>query len=291
MRSIRTMAVLCAALALGSAACGGLLEQVSSDEVAIAALIKTPDAKNPQTNETVPGKTAFTLFFGQADKSKIIGGEASDGAFKGLAGAKVALSFRDPVNGQVTVNVEEKGEGQYVAESTDVNKLAYVEGEYTLNVTWQDRTYRMKVVAPAPIAIEEFKGKTVPVIAEYQPGTPFTVTRSGGSANAADNDIAFVNLNDLSSGDTAPIFTNMPADALGFLKLVLKDTEWRAKSFTIPGNKFEANKEYLVTMTSARRGSGTGPDDGTTALFTGSSFLAGVADAGAIMTHPAPANP
>lgn len=283
--------LLAALSALTLSACGGLLEQLQSEEVAIAALIRTPDAKNPQTDEVVPGVTTFTLFFGSVDRSKLIptnggGQDVEAGAFQGNEGATVTLLFKDAGGVERSINPQDKGEGQYAIDSTQSQLLTYnANTVYTLTIAYSGKTYRLTVTPPTDTEIAEFKEVDNKVVVDHPAGADFTVTRADGDADPSKNPLAFVNLMALSGSEQSQKWSNMPSDALGFLRLVLADSPWRARQFTIPGDQFAAGSQYLVTLSSMERGTSEGPNDGSAALFPGSSFLAGVADAGGILTE------
>lgn len=271
-------------------ACGGLLEQLQSEQVAIAALIRTPDAKNPQTDEVVPGATSFTLFFGSVDRAQLVptsgGQDAKDGAFQGNEGATVTLLFKDAGGVERSINPQDQGEGRYAIDSTQSQLLTYNANTlYTLNIDYAGKTYRLTVTPPTDTQIAEFAEAPNKVVVDHPAGAPFTVTRADGDADPSKNPLAFVNLTSLSGAEQAQKWTNMPSDALGFLRLVLADSPWRARQFTVPGDQFVAGAQYLVTLSSLERGTSDGPTDGSAALFPGSSFLAGVADAGGILTE------
>lgn len=281
---------LMVAAAVSLSACGGLIEQLQSEQVAIAALIRTPDAKNPETEEVIPGATSFTLFFGTVDRSKLVpttgGQDAQAGAFKGNAGATVTLLFKDAGGVERSINPQDKGEGQYAIDSTQSQLLTYnAETLYTLNIVHSGKTYRLTVEPPTSAEIAEFKAAENKVVTDHPAGAPFTVTRADASTDPSKNALAFVNLMELSGTDQSQKWSNMPTDALGFLRLVLADSPWRARQFTVPGDQFAAGSQYLVTLSSLERGESDGPTDGSAALFPGSSFLAGVADAGGILTE------
>ena len=113
----------------------------------------------------------------------------------------------------------------------------------------------------------------------HEAGQPFTVTRAAPLGVSA-NPIAFVALSRLTGQTRADEWTNLPKDPMGFLSFVLADDAWRPDSFTIPGEKFVSGQAYAVTLTSTKEGGG---EDGSSPLFIGSTFLAGVASSGAVV--------
>lgn len=271
---------------LTTSACDGLFQQLKSNDVAIATLLKTPDANNPATGELVPGVTSFTLFFGSVDKSKIIprgdAEEAEDGAFKGNAGAKVTLHYADANGERRELTIPDLGGGKYVLNSTD-SQLGYSpSARYRVDIEHDGKKYRLDALAPASSKIAEFAEKDV--VTEHKAGADFTVTRAG-NPDPDTNSLAFVNLMSVSGSEDSESYTNMPSDGLDFLRLVLADSKWRENAFVVPGEHFEKGAQYLVTLTSVERGTSKGPNDGTEALFPASSFLVGVGAAGGILTE------
>lgn len=281
MLSRRTLAAVAAAALAG---CGDIAEQLQADNFAVAALVKTPDQENPQTKDVIPGVTALTVYFASVDKSKIVSGvtgeSAQAGALKANTGATVSLDFTGSDNVPVTINIPDKGEGKYAIDSKEAAKLAYHQTKYTLNISYSGSKYVLAVDASAPAMIKEFKGKAVKVITEHPAGQAFTITRDVAQGPAK-NPLAFVALSAADGESSSETYSNFPKDAFGFLQFVLDDTQWRQDSYTIPGTNFAANKPYLAALMSVERGT---PTATSAALFVGSSFLAGVADAGGIVT-------
>lgn len=271
---------------LSASACDGLLDQLKSNDVAIATLLKTPDAKNPSTGELVPGHTSFTLFFGSVDKTKVIpkgdAEGAEDGAFKGNAGAKVTLHYSDAKGVARELNIPDTGDGKYALDSSDSQLDYSPTARYRVDIFYAGKTFSLNAIAPAASKIAEFKEKDV--ITEHKAGADFTVTRAG-TPNPDTNSLAFVNLMGVSGSDDSATYSNMPSEGLDFLRLVLADQSWRQNAFVVPGEHFKAGAQYLVTLTSVERGTSNGPSDGTEALFPGSSFLVGVGAAGGILTE------
>lgn len=287
MRRSHTLPLAAAlgALSLAAAGCGGLADQLQAENVAIAALIKTPELENPQTHDKVPGIVTFQLFFGQIDKSKISLGTdgkqaAAAGAFTGLAGATVKLDFKDPTRGDTEVNVADKGEGKYLIDSPTANLLTYNQTDYTANISYGGKVFQLKVAAPLKTDVKEFLAATDGIIKDHDAGAPLTLTRAVAQG-ATKNPIAFVNLSTVTGAAKADTWNNLPKDAMGFLQLALDDSQWRQDAFTIPGNQFQARTGYLATLTAVERGE---PVTGSPALFLGSSFLAGVAAGGGVIT-------
>lgn len=275
--------------ALTTVGCGGLFDQLQSSEVALATLLRTPDATNPATEEVIAGETAFTLFFGSVDKGKLVARgeseEAEDGAFKGNAGAKVTLRYKNAAGADERLDVPDLGEGKYGLTSGNSALTYNGESAYVLDIVFEERTYRLRVEPPAKAEIAEFKDLPKRIVENHPAGKDFVVTRAAPAQDVSKNPLAFVNLTGLNGTEEADTWSNMPEDGMGFLRFVLADAPWRQNSFTIPGEHFVKDAQYLVTLSSLARGTSDGPKDGTSALFPGSSFLAGVADAGGVLTE------
>ncbi len=283
---VRTCCAL-ALLALPLGACGGLADQLQADDFAVGALIKTPDLTNPQdSSKTIPGVTSFQLFFGKIDRSKIslgAGGKqvAAEGAFTGVAGAIVKLDFHDPTNGDVEINVPDKGSGQYQIDSQTAERLTYDQTAYTATIAYSGQTFTLHVTAPAPTDIKELQAAPDRTITQTA-NTPLTITRTD-AAGPGKNPIAFVNLSSVTGTAKVDAWNNVPKDPFGFLQLVLDDSAWRADSFVIPGDQFQPNSGYVVTLAEMAQGSAD-TATGSTALFVGSTLLAGVAAGGGVTT-------
>lgn len=260
-------------------ACSGLTDQLTANHFAVATLVQIPDQKNPSTQETVPGLVTFQLVFGLIDRTKIVGPTAGAGAFSGLADAQVKLLFQDPTRGATEINVAHQGAGIYRIDSQTASQLAYHPIEYVVQIVSGSETHRLKVTAPEQAAIQEFVDAGALPVLTHAAGTPFTVTRAS-PMGVAGNPIAFVALSRLTGNARADEWTNLPKDPFAFLSFVLADDAWRQDSFTIPGESFASGQAYAVTMTSTKEGGG---EDGSSPLFIGSTFLAGVASSGAVV--------
>jgi len=279
-------------LAVFISGCEELLNQIQASNVALATLVSTPDQPNPlDSTKTIKGRVGLQVFFGAIDQTKIAGSNPGSGAFTPTAGATVTVSYTDPSlpEGQreVSVAVEDKGEGKYFVDSVAKPTLKYVEdAKYTLTIVSGGKTFKMETTAPKKNGIKEFE--TNKVIKDHPAGTPFTVTRTTTSTNGDPNDIAFVAMGAVSGETSSEAYTNAPKDPMGMLKLALDPTPYQAPSFTIPGDKFEANNGYLVTLSSFKQNAAGSTPSGSDALFISSKFLVGTADAGAIATPKAP---
>src|SRR5438876_1056475 len=120
----RRGAILGGLLALATAGCGELADQLQAEDFAVAALIKLSDQENPKTHEVIPGGTSMTVFFGHIDKTKIIPKdssgkqEAQSGAFTPNTGAKVKLEFVHPADGSQEITIPDLGGGKYMIDSS-----------------------------------------------------------------------------------------------------------------------------------------------------------------------------
>jgi len=304
LRTGRTLFAATLAAAAGlTAGCEGFINSVQSDFVAMAAIVKTPDVvvpaptqEAPLATRTEPGKVVFTLFFGEVDKDKIVANEAQDGAFTPVAGAVVKLQYTDAGGAAKDLGATDSGEGKYLLESGASGLTYESEKDYTAVITHAGKTYRMKVKAPAAIEIHEFKNKSPPKsVFAHTPGSAFTLTRDDVQLPAK-LPVAFAALQ-AADGSGANLgfdgdfgWTNVPTDALPVLKFLLNDSDWRKPTFTVPGDKFAADSDYIVLMAAIDRG-GDAAAASDASLFTASSFLAGTADGGLVSTKPAPQLP
>lgn len=289
-------AALAGVLCMSLGACDQLLEQLQSSHVAMATLIKTPDLKNPLTDDTVPGVTTFTLHFGSVRSERVLplgtgGQRVEDDAFSPIGDAVVRLQFTDttqtpPLERDITV--PSRGGGRYVIDSSEARQLAYVEGEYVATVEYAGQTFRLKVTTPSAgqSRIAELEATGAKVITDHAPGAPLTLTRAD-ARGASENPIGIVALQSVSGVSASERYTNLPQNAIGLLRFVLADGPWRADSFQIPGENFEQGASYLVTLSALERGA-QDTSGGARALFPASVFLAGVADGGGVMTASAP---
>ncbi len=284
--------VRCSLLALAAlplAACGSLADQLQAKNFAVGALLSTPETKDPKSSTTIPALTTFQLYFGQIDESKISldpSGKqvAADGAFTGVSGAVVKLTFHDAGSNQdVELTADDLSNspngspGEYFLDSKTAQKLVYDQTTYTATISYSGQTYTMQVAAPPPVDIQEFENAQDRVITGHSAGAPLTLTRS--VEKGSQNPIAFWNL---SSQAQAELDTNAPKDPLGFLQLVLDDSAWRADTFAVPGSDFQPSSGYVVTFASLAEGSVT--SSGSSSLFVGSTLLAGAATWGGVTT-------
>lgn len=260
--------------------CEELLNQLQAENMAVAVLTQTPPMEDPSNpGQNLPEAAAFTLTFSKVDKAQMTGGSPGEGAIEPIKSAEVKLSFKDTdTNEDVVLNLSADSSGTYAASSKD-SKLKVRPTPYTLEIKHAGKTHKMTVTPPAPAKIKEFE--TSKLIADHDAGAPLTISRDA-AANPNDTPVAIINVVGKNS-DGGPAYTNLPNDALGLVKFALKDDDWKATSFEIPGSTFAASSQYVVTMSTMAKGSQS-TEAGVSALFTGSSFLAGTSDAGLVVT-------
>jgi len=287
--------------------CSGLLDSMNATEAAVALMLHVEAQDNPlkpgDASARIPEATAFSLCFGQIDRAKLqqaTDGKqlAQDGAWTGIKDAVVKLDFTDAAGTaqQITIPtaaseanalnlpVSFKGDGFYGISSKEAQLLSYnPASDYTVTVSWSGKQYQLKTRPAQPVKIKEFEDHGSKMWAPYPAGQAFTVTRDPSTDNPVqDNPEAFVLLSETKAdGSTSLAYTNAPQTPQAFTNLMLDDTAYRANSFTIPGDKIVAGRGYAVTITAVAKGF---PVEGSanTALFTGSQFLAGTADAGGL---------
>ena len=281
--TLRLIAVALAAAAPAMLGACDALNQAQSSYVAIGLLTST--ASHSVGGTTVPAATAFVLTFGKMDQSAVLSGQTSASSFTAVKDAVVTLNFTDPTQtgaaADVQLNADPKNDGRYVLDSANAQKLAYFPKQvYTATISYSGETFKMKVTAAEPVKIKEFEAPATQPLS-WKPGTAFPVTRDPAKGVAA-NDIAFVALQSTSGGAT-PAWTNMPQDVTGFVNLALSDSEWRADAFSIPGAKLAPSSGYFVALTAMQKGEQI-TDANVSPLFTASTFLAGIADGGAVAT-------
>jgi hypothetical protein len=269
------------ALALASTSllsgCQDLVDQLQSNYMAVAVLTQTPTFDDPTNpGHPLPEAAAFTLTFAKVDKTQMSGASTSSSAVDPVKDAEVKLAFKDTdTNEEVVLNLSSDSAGTYTATSKD-SKLKVRPTLYTLDIKYAGKTYRMTVSPPTPVKIKEFE--TSKLVADHTAGTDFTVTRAPVS-----DDVAIVNVTTKSGDGVTSAYSNLPKDPLGLVKFALVDDEWRKPSFTIPGTTFQAQSQFVVSMSTMAKGKQS-TDLDTSALFSASSFLAGTSDAGVIAT-------
>lgn len=279
----RGLVAALSAAALALTGCGDFFDQLRAEEVALAALLHTPEMDNPAGGDPVPGSTVFTLFFGRVDRSRILPGtggseSAEDGAFTGIADAEVTLKFTDSGGTERQLEVKSNGAGRYGLSSEEADLLEYTTEPVTVTIEYAGKTHRLRVTPPEPAAAAEFADQ--PVIADHAAGEDLTLTRA--EALGSENPLAFVHLQGVAGEGEGSSWTNFPSDGMGFLRLVLDDAQWRTDSFTIPGDQFAAGSGYLATLSAAARGEIV-TEDGSDPLFTSSSFLAAAGSGGGVL--------
>lgn len=286
---------LAATLAAATFGCQDIADQLNSDMVAMAVLLKTPDVEVPTVqngqlgSKTEPGKTELQVYFGRIDKKKITDSvskqEAQDGAFLPVTGAIVQLDYDGCTACPITL--ADDGKGKYTAGQDTA--LAYKEAKYTLTMKYSGSTYKLEVNAPAPLVIDEFRNVPLRTVWGHTPGQAFTMTRYEETAPQK-RPVALAAAKAVDGDELSEPWTSPSLDALTLLNLLLDDTDYRAKTTSVDGSVFRADATYLLTLAAVERGAQ--PDDASLdTLFGASSFIAGVADAGLVSTKAEPQGP
>ncbi len=281
-----TLRIAIALAALG--ACGlwgcGLFDSVQATKVMAASILATPEYDMAKLasgfdagiaydggmtlpdggSGTVPSQTVAEVFFGErnaSDPSK---------APSGIAGATVKLSI-----GSKTLQLADKGNGNYSLTSIENSQLAYVSGvDYDITVTYGGANYTATVKGPAEEKIEQFH--TGSATLEVTANSPLQLTRT-----STDN-VAFTSVfpTDQQQGQTTqPTWTNVPTKPIDLFDLVANDAKWRMKVITVDGSAFPKPQGYYVVSVAAVSRGHTSDN-----LFTTSIFLAGTADLGLVKT-------
>lgn len=276
--------------------CDQLVEQLTASDFAVAVLLSTPAVPNPKNaGATLPGVTTLSVFVGATDTTKILDGKASADAISPESDATVTVDFTNTTtNMPVQVSVPSKGNGIYAVTSTDSVLVAQAGTAYTVTISRAGKTYKLKATSSVDIPkIKEFEEPAPRLITDYDAAANggFTITRDPSLEPTSKNKVAFVAMQAIDSNTTASATpggagitnTNIPTTPFGFLELVLDKSKWQEKTFTIPADKFAAATPYLVSLTAVSEGSNP-TDTSSSALFAGSNFFIGTADAGGVVT-------
>lgn len=222
----------------------------------------------------VPAQTIALAFFGERK------GESLDIQPEGITGAVITVQ----PNGGTLFTLKEQSGGNHALNSQDDKNFVYQ----------QDATYVFKAATPGEVFVAQVEKVPSPEkIQEFRPGgksfiehtrqTQFVFRRPDPPLGQERN-LGFVLVAPIGAdgkqGDAT--YTNVPKDAVGFLKLVAAPQEWKQTIVTIPASAFpEANKNYVIVLQSAKLGGPTSEN-----LFSGSAIIAGTADVGVVKTRP-----
>jgi hypothetical protein len=276
--------------------CDQLVQQLEAKDFAVAVLLATPSVPNPKNpSAMLSGAATLSVFVGATDVTKISGNKPSADAISPESDATVSIEFT-PKSGTtpISVSVPSKGSGVYAVTSKE-SMLTLEDGTaYTVTIARAGQTYVLTGTSLAtPPKIKEFEDPSPKVIPNYDyvARNGFTVTRDPTKDDTNLNPVAFVAMQAIDSNTTASstpassglTYSNVPTTPLGFLELVLDKSKWQANTFPIPVEKFAAATPYLITMTGVSDGKNP-ITNGSSALFAGSTFLIGTADAGGVVT-------
>jgi hypothetical protein len=271
------------ALLLGASACN-LASQATSRTVVVSTVLATPSVViGPQAfaaridagvtvpsdgGVTVPGIDLVATFFGE------LRGTNTDVAPAGIAGAAASLEQ----SGGHSWPLDDQGGGNYTMKP-DIGFQYAGHATYDFVVSSKGVTYRAEVSdVPEVEVISELHPQAGFI--ELVAGSPLTLSRPNSSGGT--RPIAFVSVFPISADGARgqATYTNLPKDALAYLKLAVAPAEWQTASVTIPGRAFpEADRNYLIVFQSAKLG---GPKSDN--VFLGSPVLAGIGDVGVVRT-------
>ena len=218
---------------------------------------------------TVPAQNLAFVFFGQR------GGESADAPPVGTPGATATLT---QVGGP-HFPLDDQGSGTY-ALSPDAGFVYQPGATYQFEFKLAAQTFLAEVEnVPSKENIAEFHPAKGYV--ELEVGSGFTFLRPD-PPQGQNRNLGFVHVFAVNSQGTTgkPTYTNVPTEALGFIKLLLAPTDWTLTKVEIPASAFpDRDANYVVLLQSAKLG---GPKSDN--LFSGSPILAGTADVAIIKT-------
>lgn len=218
----------------------------------------------------VPAQNLAFVFFGQRQ------GESLDVAPTGVAGATAKLME----TGGPTFVLSDQGGGAY-ALLPDAGFVYRENATYQFEFGYEASTYVAEVArVPARENIPQFH--TSEGYVTLDAGSPFTFVRPD-PLGGQDRNMGFLNVFPINADGSQgqPTYTNIPTNALGFLKLIVAPTDWKSTTVTIPGTAFpRADANYVIVLQSAKLG---GPKSDN--LFSGSAILAGTADVAIVKTR------
>lgn len=280
MRRFLSIAAASALAAAGIAACD--FDQIRAEKAMVATVLAIPDVSfSPGAGldagfdagqVTVPGQTVSTVFFGERDNG------ALDEPPSPIAGANVTIGW----SGASTVTLSDKGQGNYAITSAESSSLEYVSGAtYQFTARHGGASYVGQVEnAPQLEHVPELH--PAQGFIDHPAGAPFTFTRPSPPAGQERN-LGLITVYPVSDQGQKgePTWTNMPKTPLEFLELVVRPSQWKTTTVTVPGSAFpQANQTYVLVLQAVKSG---GPQSDN--LFTGSAILAGTAEIGVFRTR------
>jgi hypothetical protein len=198
------------------------------------------------------------LFFG----TRPIG----DVGFHALNGATVTIT--DSMSG-MTATADGEGSGLYTSTSTNGGVGYDIGATYTFTIGTTDDSFVATGIAPPPEQVASF---AAPI--NVGVNQSYVLVRSDPPDSTGIRPIAFVTVAPVSNSQHDS-WTNAPTNATGLLHLALDDSIWRTDAIVIPGSAFPTPGDYVIVLTSVRRGSVT-----ERKLFSGSTVLIGSGVAG-----------
>jgi hypothetical protein len=220
---------------------------------------------------TVPPQTAVFVFFGERTGEGLTQAPTP----VGMAQLTAATALRT-----WTLRPQTSA-GTHALTSLDDDSLSYQP-----NVTWtftamaEGQSFVGDVEdAPPPEVVSQLHPDAGYL--ELQRGTPITLTRPEPAVG--ERNLGFVTVFPISRDGSQgpPTYTNVPDEALEFLKLVAAPSEWKQSTVEIPGSAFpDPDRNYVILLQSAKLGGAKSEN-----LFIGSAMIAGTADVGVVKTR------
>ncbi len=212
----------------------------------------------------VPGQTGAVIFFGERQSSL-------DQAPTPIEGATAKVS----PEGSTEITLKEVGAGAYQLTSVDNGEFKYIDGAtYRFTASKDGENFIGKVEkAPGRENIPEFH--PAQGYRDHVRGQGFTFNRPE-PPQGEERNLGFVTVFPVKDtgekGNTT--YTDLPSDALAFLKVLALPADWKKTVVTVPGTAFpDKDTTYVLVFQSVKIG---GPESAN--LFTGSAILAGTAD-------------
>jgi hypothetical protein len=220
---------------------------------------------------TIPGQTVAVAYFLERPSS-------FDAPPAPVSGATMAVK----AEGGTALQLESTGEGAFSLSSAQSSGFEYASGAtYDFEATLGEERYVGRV-AEAP-QLENVPALHPPEgYVDHSANAPFTFTRPEPPAGQPRN-LGFITVYPVSdSGEMGPpTYTNVPMNAIDFLRLVALPAPWRAAEMTVPASAFPLpNQTYALVLQAAKMGGAESEN-----LFTGSAIVAGTAEVGVFRTR------
>ena len=278
------LTAVAAALAVAACDIQRTGQQLTADKVMVAAILAMPSVSvSPAAlagadagfsdggDLTIPGQTLAVAYFLERPSS-------FDAPPAPVSGATMTVK----AEGGTAIPLESTGDGAFSLSSAQSSAFEYASGAtYDFEATLGGERYVGRV-SEAP-QLENVPALHPPEgYVDQSANAPFTFTRPEPPAGQPRN-LGFITVYPVSNtGEMGPpTYTNVPMNAIDFLRVVALPAPWRAAEMTVPASAFPLpNQTYALVLQAAKLGGAESEN-----LFTGSAIVAGTAEVGVFRTR------